>query len=148
MKSLFDSESRAEIVHRLEQFRPDLPHLWGKMSAAEVVCHLADAMRLTFGDYADYPMPKGFFTTAFFKWMVIDSPMPWPKGTRSMPQFFLTKPGDFAQDLKTLMHFVERFEKGPNQKFGFSPGFGELTPAQWSRLSYRHCDHHLRQFGL
>jgi hypothetical protein len=55
-------------------------------------------------------------------------------------------PGDWSEDLAALLGLVESFPEqvGPHAH----PAFGPLTPAQWGALSFRHLDHHLRQFGV
>lgn len=115
---------------------------------SEVVIHCLDTFDYTFGDKDSEP-PKGPMKSRLVQWMVIDSPFPWPKGVRSAPQFFVTKPHELDEDLAKLRACIERFAKGKDGgAWGRSPMLGALTPEQWSRLQYRHLDHHLRQFGL
>jgi hypothetical protein len=43
---------------------------------------------------------------------------------------------------------IQRFNGAEAQLSGHHPLFGALSAAEWGRFSYRHADHHLRQFGI
>jgi hypothetical protein len=53
------------------------------------------------------------------------------------------------QDIETLTRLLETFSRtdrlGP---WPDHPAFGRLSGAAWGALSYKHIDHHLRQFGV
>ena len=49
-KSMFDPAARQELQTRLSRLTPDTQALWGKFSAPLMVCHLIEAMRMTYGD--------------------------------------------------------------------------------------------------
>ena len=93
---------------------------------------------------------KSIYTTPFGKWLIISSPLPWPKGKIKIPhkEFFETKPNkELNEDKKKLIELIQRMENINSTNFTESPGFGELTKAQWARLHCRHINHHLEQFG-
>ena len=46
-----------------------------------------------------------------------------------------------------LRGLIQRFSGPEAQLSGDHPLFGALSAAEWGRFSYRHADHHLRQFG-
>jgi hypothetical protein len=146
MPSLFDNHSREAIRVRILKLRADSKAQWGTLDAARLLCHWLDGMEMTFGE-RDLVAEKGFLNTALGRWLVIDMPLPWPKGAPTMKELWTTKPGDFAADRKRVLDYLDRFAKGREQKWGVSPKTGHLTADQWARLSYRHFDHHLRQFG-
>ena len=54
------------------------------------------------------------------------------------------------REKKRLAALVERFSKGGRAGCTTHPHpfFGALTPDDWGVLTYKHLDHHLRQFGL
>jgi hypothetical protein len=127
------------------------PH-WGSLDAPRLLCHLADALRIGLGEIAPGPTVPGFMTSGLGRWLAIDSPLPWPKGMIVSEAFFSSpvESDRFERDRMRLHGLVERFAQGEaaSGRWGISPSIGALTPAQWGRLSARHCDHHLRQFGL
>jgi hypothetical protein len=59
-----------------------------------------------------------------------------------------TRPTAFARDLDELRRLIHRFNGADTQLSGHHPLFGALSAAEWGRFSYRHADHHLRQFGV
>ena len=50
MKTLAREGDKAEIVRRLRTLRPDSVRRWGRMSVHQMVCHLADALRMANGE--------------------------------------------------------------------------------------------------
>ena len=58
-----------------------------------------------------------------------------------------TRPTEFARDVDELRGLIQRFSGPEAQLSGDHPLFGALSSAEWGRFSYRHADHHLRQFG-
>jgi hypothetical protein len=149
MKTLFDPAPIEEIQGRMERLRADAPALWGKMSAAQMVCHLIDAFRIPLGEEPVTVrwMPLRIYPLRWFFVYVL----PWPKGKLpTTPEFQRTKPTDWAADQvawkAALERFVEHGRKG--EPFGAHPAFGILSAKEWGRLVYLHCDHHLRQFGV
>ena len=76
--------------------------------------------------------------------------IPWPKGRiRGPAAAFVTQPSEWERDLGTLEALIGRFVLLPAEReWPGHPFFGAMTKASWARVSYRHFDHHLRQFGV
>jgi transposase InsO family protein len=57
---------------------------------------------------------------------------------------------DFFREQEQLKLKVLQFHEGGEAKCTRHPHpfFGALTPQEWARGSYKHLDHHLRQFGV
>jgi len=53
-----------------------------------------------------------------------------------------------ARDVDELRRLIQRFGGAEAQLSGDHPLFGALTATEWGKFSYRHADHHLRQFGV
>lgn len=147
MQSLFDNQVRANIRERMMKLTPETKAQWGKLDAPRLLTHMIDTFRVAFGEQEVQPS-KSVLYSAFGRWLVIDSPIPWPKGAPSSAEFWLTRPGDFEQDRRRVMDYIDRFANGSNQKWGKSPRLGVMSAEQWSRMNYRHLNHHLTQFGL
>ena len=148
MKSLFEPAVRDETIRRLRQVRADACPAWGTLTAPRMMCHLLDSLKISFGDVPVTFKPNPL-ANALGRWFVISCPLPWPRGRlKAPPIFFATAPApEFEQDRAAVIAGLERFARGPAQAWGISPFLGPLTPEQWAKLNYRHCDHHLRQFG-
>jgi len=151
MKTLADSKCRHEIETRLDRLRPDTPRRWGKMSAPQMVCHLAYGFRLYMGlrSAADQSSP---FLRTVVKWIAIWVPIPWPHGFRTVPELdqnrWGTAPGDFRRDVDEVLRLMNHMAAQPRDfTWQAHPHFGRLSDVEWMRLGYLHVNHHLRQFG-
>jgi hypothetical protein len=149
MTTLFDSASMEAIQGRMARLRPDMPALWGKMTAPQMLCHLIDAFRIPLGEE---PVTVRWtpLRIAPLRWLLVYA-LPWPKGKLpTTPEFQRTQPAAWEADQAAwkaaLERFVERGRKGG--AFEPHPAFGALSTKEWGRLVYLHCDHHLRQFGF
>jgi len=146
MKTIWDAETRAELMARMNRLKPDTPPQWGKMNAAQMVGHCTDPMRAAMGEMrvAD---KKTFFRFAPMRWLVIYK-MPWPKGAPTAPEFIHQGPEDLQENLALLKSTLDRFAIHRKNGFHAHAAFGTLTDKDWGCLTWRHLDHHLRQFGL
>ncbi len=151
MKTLARQRDKAEVLGRLRRVRPESVRRWGRMSAHQMVCHLADWSRMTLGQTPVSPRTSLLQRTAL-KWFVLYVPVPWPAGILTSPEIDQdqggTRPVDFAADVahvEALMELVtaskRTLERPPH------PVFGAMSDGEWLRLGYLHADHHLRQFG-
>ena len=90
---------------------------------------------------------------AFVKWFALQVPLPWPKGTKTLPEVDPKRKGnqptEFAADLAELRRLFERFTQEPRD-FDWKPHpiFGVMRDDEWQRWAYLHMDHHFRQFGV
>lgn len=46
-----------------------------------------------------------------------------------------------------IQHYREYYQEHPNATH-INPVFGELNAEQWQKYHFKHCFHHLSQFGL
>jgi hypothetical protein len=110
-----------------------------------MVCHLADSLRVGVGDLPAKRVDN-FATRTLVKWLVVYSPVSPPRGKiETAPEMLSTAPETWAQDLAAVETLMERIATTPTT--ARHPAFGPLTHDGWCRLSWKHVDHHLRQFG-
>lgn len=152
MKSLENPQCLSELLCRLEQIGPDTPRRWGKMTAAQMICHLSDCFLAVMGD-KPMEIPQGFSLSALMKWVPLYMPMKWPHGVPTRPEFDQlggggTPPAQFEADMRCLHDSMKRFAARP-RAFHFRPHpmFKQMSERDWMRWGYLHVDHHLRQFG-
>lgn len=155
-RNLANPADKQQIVVRLQKIQPSTPRLWGKMTAAQMICHLADSFRVTMGQkpwsterisVTPIPMPDWFV-----KWVAFELPMRWPRGTPTRPEVDAekdgTRPGALSEDVRELVGLMDRFTRTPRDfEWQPHPIFGPMTESEWMRWGYLHMDHHLRQFG-
>ena len=64
------------------------------------------------------------------------------------PELSVPVEGDFDAIRSELVSLVERIGAGPRVGDGpVHPLFGRLSFEEWGVATYKHTDHHLRQFG-
>jgi hypothetical protein len=151
MKTLAHPVDEAEILERLEALRPESARRWGRMSARQMVCHLADSFRFAVGQRPVRARP-GLFGRTVVKWVALYVPLPWPPGIATSPEVDAevegTRPADYASDVAELRALLGRFVAEAGRLDGRAhPVFGRMSAAAWLRWGYLHADHHLRQFG-
>lgn len=151
MKTLAEPRDKEEILRRLRSVRPGSARKWGRMSAHQMICHLADSFRGVMGEKplseAPVRVPR-----KFIKWVALDIPLAWPKGLQTRPEMDQeqggTPPAEFAADLREVERLFERFVRSPREfSWQRHPIFGAMSERDWMRWGYLHMDHHLRQFG-
>ena len=151
MKTLLRQKDLAEIQQRLQRVRADSTRRWGRMSAHQMICHLADSFRAALGEKV--PTPSGtLFHRTVVKPIALYVPINWPKGFPTRPEMDQerggTQPVEFAEDVAHLVALMERFAHMEERPASAHPMFGRMSRAQWQRWGYLHMDHHLRQFGV
>ena len=152
MKTLANPADREEIVLRVMNVRPDSPRQWGKMTATQMICHLADSFRVMIGEKPAVSPMKSPLPAGVTKWLALYSGMPWPKGVPTRPEVdaFLngTRPAAFTADVEELVRLVNRFSSAARDfQWQPHPLFGMMPDRDWLRWGYLHMNHHLRQFG-
>ena len=152
MKSLARPADQAEVLRRLKDVRPESTRRWGRMSAPQMVCHLADALRMALGQKPVSHVP-GLLNRTIVKWVALYAPLRWPPGILTRPEIDqqlagCTKPGDFTGDVQQVEALVALMT-APRSDFNWPPHpiFGTMSEDDWMRWGYLHMDHHLRQFG-
>ena len=147
MRSMFEAPRQREIRDRVARLSPESPGSWGKMSAPQMVCHLAESLKMALGDLPvtarkmpiRYPPLKQFIIYV----------APFPKGVPTAPELVARSPQAWQADVAELQALVDRFVARGRETTPWPdhPAFGTLSRRAWGVLVYRHMDHHLRQFG-
>ena len=148
MKSMWDAEGPREIRERLARMTPERSPAWGKMSAPQMVCHLAESLKMALGELTVAPKKLPIRYPPLKQ--VIVYLAPFPKNAPTAPELLARPPRAWAADVADLQALVGRFsEQGRDSRMNWPehPAFGRLSRRAWGVLAYRHMDHHLRQFG-
>ena len=148
MPRLHDPAYKAEIMRRLRQLRPDSARRWGKMSVAQMLWHVNEAMEGALGripmDRVKPPIP---LPRALLKFLVLNAP--WGKGAPTLKRWVPQHDGyDFAAEHARCLRLVDEVTTKPvGDDWPESPTLGHMTGDQVSRLQAKHLNHHLTQFG-
>jgi hypothetical protein len=146
MRTMHAAADRRSIIERIGRLQPDRQPQWGKFTAPRMVVHLTDALRMAMGELPVKPKrtPLRF---APLKQLAIYV-LPFPKGLPTAPELLMRTPSAWNGEVQALTGMLERFgNRPPNAAWPVHPVFGTMSARAWGALVYRHCDHHLRQFG-
>ena len=141
---LHDPRARAEISERVQSLRPENPRRWGRMSVDQMVWHLNQALLQSLGQLqaAPRPVPLRFLV----KPIVFN--LPWPRGAPTFPEFVAVSAHDFGHERARCLRLVDDVAgRELHAPWVTHMAFGPLSGEEWSRLLYKHMDHHLRQFS-
>ena len=147
MRSILNEGDRAEITTRMRSLSVSSTGRWGSLDLTGMLQHLRLSALMTLGELSVPSANKRVFQMFPLKHLILYV-LPFPKGAPTAPAL---KPGletPLEQERTALLSLLERIASGPDQGAGPShPLFGPLTWRQWGVLTYKHADHHLRQFG-
>ena len=147
IKNLFDATVKQEIIDRINKLTPQSKPLWGKMNVSQMLAHVQKPIGIAYGKH----QPKGSFLLRLlgplFKSRLWDE-NPYKQSLPTDPTFVMTgHEKDFATEksavLEMLRNFSETTIAGERH-----PVFGKLTKENWSKATWKHLDHHLKQFGV
>jgi hypothetical protein len=147
MKTMWDALCHREIRDRVARLTPDSTRQWGKMSAPQVVCHLAESLKMALGDL---PVQRRLLPIRYppLKQFVVYL-APFPKNVPTAPELLARPPGAWQADVADLQALVDRFVARGSESTPWveHPAFGRMSRRAWGVQVYRHIDHHLKQFG-
>ncbi len=150
MKNVFDSGDVQEILDRINQLTPKTQPQWGKMTVGQMLAHCSVPYDMALTD--KYPRPNFLFRfmAKLFAKSIVVGPKPYPKNSRTAPEFIITDPRVFADEKERLIENIKKVQELGGDHFDqkASLSFGPLSTAEWNTLFYKHLDHHLRQFGV
>jgi len=148
MKNLFEQDTMAEIIGRIDSLQPARERQWGKMEVAQMMAHCSAALDMACGRLNPPRILIGRILGPLVKPMYTNE-KPFSKNNPTDKKLVVSDPRDFTREQERLKNCVREFQQGGEAKCTRHPHpfFGQLSPADWSRGMYKHLDHHLRQFG-
>jgi hypothetical protein len=112
-----------------------------------MVVHLTDALRMATGELPVKPKRTPLRFTPLKQLAIYV--LPFPKSVPTAPELLVRTPSAWNGEVEALIGMVERFGNRPaNVTWPVHPVFGTMSAHAWGAQVYRHCDHHLRQFGV
>lgn len=148
-KYLYEENAYKELLNRIEKLNPDTKGQWGKMNPAQMLTHCAEAQEVLNGSKSlKTPFIIKLFRS-FIKKLVL-SDKPYKKGIKTARQYIVSSEIDFQESKNYLLKSLETFEKQSKRdsESKIHPLFGFMTREEKGWASYKHLDHHLKQFGV
>jgi hypothetical protein len=108
------------------------------MSAAQMFSHCAEILEVANGrDLKNTPLIAKLFKGMIRKMVVNEKP--YPKNTKTHPQYRQTTDKDFETEKKRLLLALDKLQI-------IHPLFGRMSRQEKGWSMYKHLDHHLTQF--
>jgi len=150
MSSLFNTSDNKAIVGRINRLSADTKAEWGKMSVDQILTHAQRPMKVALGELKLKRTLVGMLFGNMAKKKLARGDEPFSKNLPTDKNFVVTDRHEIDAEKKNLIALVQRFAQvGPG---GITkdphPFFGKLTTEEWDTLTWKHLDHHLRQFGV
>ncbi|MUV04718.1 DUF1569 domain-containing protein [Flavobacterium rakeshii] len=150
MKTIFNQNTREELINRIEQISEDHKAKWGKMNVFQMLKHNSYWNGWILGteahNYKQTFMGKIFGKIALKS--MIKNEKPFDKNIPTSEEFKVKElEGDFEFEKNKWIDLINSYKNYDNLKF-VHDFFGKMTKEQIGVLVYKHTDHHLRQFGL
>lgn len=149
MKSLYSPEVYADCLRRIDELTAESKPAWGSMTAAQMLAHCAEIQEVSNGK----PLRNTPLLARLFKGMIrsmVVGEKPFPRNTRTHPQYEQTSERDFETEKKRLLDALDQFVNAPKKGIELPehPLFGAMTAEERGWSMYKHLDHHLSQFGV
>jgi hypothetical protein len=150
MKNLFETGRVEEVKGRIAQLRPDSERQWGTMNPGQALEHCSRGIETALGDKTPPRVLVGRLLGWIVKPKVMGNDEPLRRNSPTMKELVVRDERDLGTERMRLYALIDRFAAAGPAGCTTHPHafFGRLTPEEWAILTYKHLDHHLRQFGV
>ena len=147
MGSILNHSDRTEICRRIGKVTSDSVPRWGRFDVLAMLNHLKLSALMALGELPVACKAKRVFQVFPLKHLILYV-APFPKGAPTAPELLVPDETPFSAIRSELVSLVERIGAGPREGDGpVHPLMGRLSYREWGVATYKHTDHHLRQFG-
>ena len=147
MGSILNDDDRTAILKRIGSVTSASAPRWGQLDAKGMLTHLKQSALMALGELPVACKNKRVFQVFPFKHLILYV-APFPKGAPTAPELLVPDAGSVDAIRSELVSLLERIGAGPREGLGpVHPLFGRLSFREWGVATYKHTDHHLRQFG-
>jgi hypothetical protein len=147
MGSILNENDRVDICNRLRSLSVSSKGRWGSMDVIGMLQHLRLSARMALGEMPVPSANKRVFQVFPMKHLILYV-FPFPKGAPTAPELKPVGAESFEAERAAVLDLTERIAVGaPDGGAPAHPLFGPLTWKEWGVVTYKHTDHHLKQFG-
>ena len=147
MRTVLNENDLDAILNRLKALSVSSTRRWGSMDVTGMLQHLRLSALMTVGELPVVSKRKRAFQMFPLKHLILYV-VPFPKGAPTAPELKPSDATSFEEERAALLELIERIGTGPSDGAGPAhPLFGPLTWREWGVATYKHADHHLKQFG-
>lgn len=149
MKTLFNPIVNEEILERIGKLNASSQPEWGKMNVTQMLAHLSLSLQINFGEIE---LKRGFLGLFFsgISRRILLSTKPFPRHLPADKKAISTEVFGFTEERLRTENLIKRYLADGVKGLSKKPHniLGKISPEESSFLSYKHLDHHLRQFGV
>jgi len=149
MKSIFDKVAYDEVINRLDDLSTDNQAKWGEMNVTQMLKHCQKPIKLAFGE--EKVEKPHFIMRLIIKLMkpTLYNDKPFKQGLPTAKSFVIKDELNFKTEKNRLKELIKRIHQSESyfEPSKTHPIFGEMKSWMWGQSSYKHLDHHLKQFG-
>lgn len=147
IKNLFEPAVKQEIIERINKLSHGSTPQWGKMNVSQMLAHLQMPIKVAYGTHT----PRGSFLLRLvgplFKSQLWNE-KPYKQSLPTDPTFVMIRDRkEFEKEKAALLELLDQFSESAIAR-DKHPIFGKMNKEHWSLASWKHIDHHLRQFGV
>ena len=143
---MFDPAIKQDIIDRINKLTPQTQHKWGKMDVAQMLSHVQLPISCAYGTH----QVKGSFLLKLlgplFKGILYND-KPYKQSLPTDPTYIVVDSKNFEAEKQTLLELVKKFSPEAVVLLNH-PVWGKMTKEHWSKATWKHLDHHLKQFGV
>ena len=148
MKSIFDIQIRTEILSRIDRLNQESKAAWGQMTVTQMVKHCALCEEYYHGNLF---VKRSFLGRLIGKMvlnkMLKDDQSIFQKNAPTSPHFRVNNNiGNLEIEKEKWKSLIKQYSFFDKEYFTHW-FFGKMSKEQLGQFIYKHCDHHLRQFG-
>ncbi len=109
--------------------------------------HLRLSARMAVGELEVVSKSKRVFQVFPVKHLILYV-VPFPKGAPTAPELRPAEAESLEEERAAVLALLDRIGTGSREGTGPAhPLLGPLSWREWGAATYKHCDHHLKQFG-
>ena len=147
MGTILNETDRAAICDRMRSLSTSSTRRWGTMDVTNMLKHLQLSALMAVGEMDVPSANKRAFHMFPLKHLLLYV-VPFPKGAPTAPKLKPEAVASMEEERAAVLELLERIGKCPREGTGPAhPLFGPLTWREWGVATYKHANHHLRQFG-
>lgn len=148
MKTILNTQMKEELIARINHLHEDCVAQWGKMNVYQMVRHCILWEELCQGKtrYKRATLIWRILGKIVF-WVMTKDDKPFKTNIQTLDQLKVTEiSGDLEGEKNKLIALIHEYKNYP-KKGVVQPYFGRINREKQSQLTYKHIDHHLRQFN-
>jgi hypothetical protein len=149
MKNLFNETDKLELIDRINKLTPDTKPDWGKMNVSQMLEHCTVSVKLALGEIKPEINEENLKLGRLVKGRVFETEV-FSKELPTTKEFIAINDGNFCINKEIFIDYLNKFSESSRkiEINGMHPYFGILTMEEWSKLIWKHTNHHLIQFGV